>query len=448
MRSSPGQSDSASVGRSSQEASLTTDPPMRKVVGFFAATNLVASGLRLFGALLTSRFVDPSVLGQYNGIGLVQGYAPFLQIGISNGLMRDLPFYLGRGENERAEQLVAAAQWWALFVSGVAASVLAAIGLYNAIAGRWDLAIGWWSFIGVVFFALFGQQFLRALFRTGGDFIRLANIQLATGVAALLLVSLVWWFGWWGLCFRGLGVACLGAVLMWRWRPMRTGPRLDVRALLTLGRTGIPIFLAGNFLMWWSTLNATLVLRYAGTTGLGLYAIANMAGPVLFLLPQALNSVIYPRMAATFGQTGKVLDLLVLAAKPMLVTIFATWVAVVCAWVAMPAAVSLLLPKYVDGIPAAQWAVVAVGPMALGTVNSVFPVVQRLGRYGAAIAGGMLAYLFAIWMFLADGVQLVDFPQALLVGRLVFMVLCYGMIAQLVLVERRLERSTGAGTSE
>lgn len=421
----------------SQHLPRVKDPPLGRVVGFFASTNLISSGLRLAGALLTSRFVDPSVLGRYNGIGLVQGYAPFLQLGVSNGLMRDLPLFVGKGEKERADVLAAASQWWAIFISSVSGVVLFAIGVGHAVRGNWEGAVGWWSFIAGVTFALLGQQHLRALFRTGGDFMKLARIQLIDGVVALALVTLVWWLGWWGLCARGFSVAALGLALMWWMRPLRVRARIDRGALMTLARVGIPIFLVGNLLAWWATLNSTLVLSYAGKTGLGLYAVANMTGPVLFLLPQALNSVIYPRMAMDYGESGRIRRLVSMAVKPMLVTAAVTACAVCAAWVAIPVVVPWLLPKYVEGIPAAQWAAAAVWPMALGAANSVFPVTGALGRYGVAIGGGMAAYALFLNGLMSDGIDLVDFSKALLAGRAVFIVICFSLIAHMVLIERR-----------
>ena len=414
------------------------DLSLRKVVSFFAASSFVTTILRLVGGVLTTRFIDPSILGQYNAIGLVQGYAPFFQLGIANGLTRDLPYYLGKGEKDRAEQLVAAAQWWTILISSITGVVLFVIGLYQAIVGRWDLAFGWWSYIVIVFFAIFGQLYLRALFRTGGDFIRLANINMMSGTFALLLVSVVWWLGWWGLCLRGLGVAILGLALMWCLRPIRVKPKMDFHALLALAKTGFPIFAVGQFMAWWSTLNATMVLTYAGKKGLGLYALANLAGPTVFLLPKALNSVIYPRMSSSFGKSGTVQSLVKMTIKPMMVTIATCFTAVIIGWFTMPFVVRHVLPKYIDGISAAQWALLSAGVMAFATVNNVFPVVKRQGRYGFAIGGGMLAYIGALQLMLRDGVDLVDFPIALLIGRSIFMLICYGLIAHLLICERRL----------
>lgn len=418
-------------------------PSVIRAAGLFAGSNLVTMALRIVGGVLTSRFVDPVVLGQYNGIGLVNGYAPFLQAGVSNGLNRDLPYTLGMGDTARAQGLAAAAQWWSLCVAVVASGALALVGIWQVMLGRFDLAAGWWSFSIVVFGTLFGQGYLNALFRTSGDFGVLARVHLIGGVFALALVVLVWWLEWWGLCLRGLLVAAIGLALLWRARPLRVMPTYDSSVLLSLARTGLPIMAVGQAYMWWSTLNSTLVLRYAGTEGLGLYAIANLAGPAVLLLTGAFGQVIYPRMSEEFGRSGRVRDLVRLSLGPTVVSVAATSVAVTAAWFILPAFVELVLPKYTAGIGAAQWAVVAAGLMAIAPVNNVFNVVKKQGRYGAAILFGIGVYVASLQFLMRGGVDLIDFPCALLVGRVAFLVACGAMIIEMMVSERKAEPLRG-----
>ena len=407
--------------------------------GLFAGSNLITMVLRIVGGVLTSRFVDPSVLGQYNGIGLVNGYAPFLQAGVSSGLNRDLPYALGKGDTDHAHMLAAVAQSWSLIIATVASGSLVLVGGWQYLAGRLDLAVGWWSFSIVVFGTLFGQGYLNALFRTSGDFVTLARIHLIGGVSALALVALVWWLGWWGLCLRGLAVAVIGLALLWRARPLKVISTFDRSALMSLARTGLPIMAVGQAYLWWSTLNSTLVLRYAGAEGLGFYAIANLAGPAVLLLSGAFGQVVYPRMSEELGRSGRMRDLVRLALEPTLVSVAATSVAVTAAWFLLPPFVEIVLPKYTSGIGAAQWAVLAAGVMAFAPVNNVFNVVKKQGRYGAAILLGIGVYIAILHYLMRGGVDLVDFPRALLVGRLAFLGVTGTMIVEMVISQEKRE---------
>ena len=72
------------------------------LAGSLAGGNLVAMGMRLAGGILLGRLVEPSTLGLFAGIGLVLGYASIAQMGVLNGVNRELPYHMGRGDIARA----------------------------------------------------------------------------------------------------------------------------------------------------------------------------------------------------------------------------------------------------------------------------------------------------------------------------------------------------------
>ncbi len=424
-------------------AARATSWSLIRVSAIFASGNLLATVFRLAGGVLTSRLVDPSVLGLFNGIGLVRGYAPFLQGGVANGLNRELPYLVGKGERERALELASAAQAWLLVTAGAAVAVLLGVAGWQLFRGQWQLALGWASFTVPVFGILYGQFYLRILYATHGRFPRLSFITVLVSAAGVITVALVWWGGFVGLCLRGIAVAALMLGLLWRWRPLKVCPRWRLRDLRLLATTGVPIFLVGQLAAWWPVLDSTLVLKFTGTRGLGLYALATMVGPVVGLLPQAMGQVVYPKMSEEYGRTGRLGPLIRMAIGPTLVTVAATLAAVAAGWFLIPPVARLLLPKYVEGIPAAQWSLAAAGIRAFSPVNNVFNVIKKQGRYGAAIAAGILAYYGALRWLIRDGVDLVAFPQAMVVGRVVFFLLCYGMILFMVLRDRGEQVSGG-----
>jgi hypothetical protein len=71
------------------------------LVAIFGGGNFLSMFLRIAGGVLTARFVLPSELGLFNGIGLVLGYLPFLQLGVLKDLGRELPYYIGKGQKTK-----------------------------------------------------------------------------------------------------------------------------------------------------------------------------------------------------------------------------------------------------------------------------------------------------------------------------------------------------------
>lgn len=397
---------------------------LAKLTAVFAGGNLISTALRLVGGVLTSRAVDPSVLGLFNGIGLVLGYAPFLEGGVLNGLNRELPFFAGKGDFETTRSLAASAQAWVLLVSTVAAIALLAVSGWHLVHGRYEIALGWAAFIMPVFGVFFGQRYLQILYRTHSEFGRISVINVTVASAGVVLVSIVWWLGFAGLFFRVIAIWSISLFLYWKWRPLDVRPAWNFGDLKLLARTGVPIFLVAQLYAWWPVLNSTLVLKYAGVTGLGLYALANMAGPTMAMFPKALSGVVYPSMVEEYARSEDIKILMRMVLRPTVITMASMLGLVWAGWLVIPSLVELILPKYVDGVAAAQWSVVSALVLAFQPMNTIFVVMKKQTLYGIAVASGITVYFVALQWLIRDEARLEAFPQAMLIGRIGFVVVC------------------------
>jgi O-antigen/teichoic acid export membrane protein len=181
----------------------------------------------------------------------------------------------------------------------------------------------------------------------------------------------------------------------------------------------------GQIFAWWTVLNSTLVLKLTGIEGMGLYSMVLLAGAALDVVPTSVAQVLYPRMAEEYGRTGKVANLLRILRKPVLFTTAGLVPVVVAAWFLVGPVMRLAVPAYVDAVPAARWALLLVFVSALMPVTSVFNTVRRQDLNAIAVVVGMASYGGSLAWLIRDGASLVAFPQAMLIGRVVFVVLCY-----------------------
>jgi len=391
------------------------------LTGIFAGGNALSTGLRMAGAILTAKFCEPSSLGLFNAIGLVLGYAPFLQLGILNGLSRELPFYVGKGDHGRVRELASAAQAWAITVGGFVALIMFGVALWEAFRGHWRVSAGWGANACAAFALFYGQYYLQFLYRTHGDFAKLALFSVAQSALSLLLVSAVWLFGYYGLCLR-IAVAnffLLG--LLWCWRPLRVPTKWAREHLTHLLKIGAPIFGVGMLYSWWIVLDSTLVLKEMGITALGLYSLVGMTTQAMTLLSQAVSSITYPQMAEQFGRTGKYRDCVRIAIKPCLYLLAGMIPLATAAWWIAPPVILHFLPKYRDAIPAVQWTAVCSIALCLDPLNNAFNIVKRQDIYAIAIGAGMLSYFICLKYLLSRGPSLTAFPVAMLCGHVVFM---------------------------
>lgn len=407
------------------------------LTALFAGGNAAALFLRLIGGFLTARVTEPAVLGLFNGFALVLGYVPFLQLGILNGLNRELPYLIGAGDREGASTLAAAAQGWALLIGGAAGAVLIGAAAWYFPGRDLTTAAGWAAQAVNVFFLIYAQTYLQVTYRTRGDFARLAMINVVQSSAGLVLVLLVLVFGFYGLCLRSVLTGAAGMVLLWLWRPIRVAPAWDLKKLFHLFKIGAPIFAVGQIYGWWMILDSTLVLYFLKADGLGLYQLAIIVGSTLVLLPSSLSQVLYPRMAEQYGRTGRLEGLVGQVRRPvMLLAAVAAPVVIMC-WFLLEPLTSVLLPRYAPGIPAAKWTLVFMFVSCFEPANIVFNVVRRQDLYVMAILSGFAVYVATLLLLTRNDVSLASFPQAMTAGRIVFVACSYAFIGRLVKKEVR-----------
>lgn len=386
---------------------------------------------------MAARLADPAMLGLFNGIGLVTGYVPFLNLGALNGLNRELPYYIGRGEKERALDLAATAKAWSIIVGGFVAAVLCIIAIWYCIAGKWDLAGGWFTYAVGVWVLFYGQMFLQVLYRTHGDFARLSIINVIQNTCSLIFVVFISLFGFYGLCIRSVLVALVLLGLTWWWRPLKVPALWNTQNFIHLLKVGAPIFVVGQLYAWWIVLDSTLALKYVGAQGFGFYQLAIIAGQAMEIIPSALGQILYPRMAQEYGRTGCIVELIRLSYKQVLYFTAAGIPLLIAAWFAIPPVSHFLLPKYTAGVEAAQWMVAAVSILFFAPFNNIFNVVRRQDLYFCAITSGIIVYGITLWTLTRNTVYLAAFPQAMLAGRLVFVVAGLVCIAFLVNHEKK-----------
>jgi O-antigen/teichoic acid export membrane protein len=402
------------------------------LAGSLAGGNLVAMAMRLAGGVLLGRLVAPDTLGLFAGIGLVLAYSSIAQMGVLNGVNRELPYHIGRGNTPRAHELAAAGQAWALAAGGVVSVCLLGVAAWQLAHGNLEQAAGWATNAILAMFAFYGNNgYLSITFRTSSEFVRLARVNVAEAAASLAALVLVAAFGFYGLCLRVIVAGATSTALLFRWRPVRVGPRWSWTNIRHLIIIGAPIYFVGQvYGLWTGVVNSTLVLHYMGTYGMGLYAMVALGIAAMEVIPAALTQVLYPRMAQEYGAGRDVRHLVRISVKPMLATCAGLAVVAVAGWFLAEPVVEFVVPDYVDAVPAIQWALLLPLVSCFLPLESVFNVVRRQDMYLLALAFGIATYVVALLLLQPDG-DLTAFPKAMLVGRCVFMVVSYLLILRL-----------------
>ena len=390
-----------------------------------AGGNYYAMAMHLIAGIVVGRYVAPEVLGKFGAFGLVLGYVPFLQLGVLNGLNRELPYYIGKGDQTRVLSLASAGQFWACLIGGVIGLMLLGLSGWNVLSGNWENAVGWAVHAVLCFLIFYNTYYLQMTYRTSHDFARLAISKVFESTASVLLIVLVVWWGFYGLCLKALLVAMVSLGILFYWCPIRVHPKWNLMEIKHLFKIGCPIFVVGQVYAYWGVMLSTVLLTELGKEGLGLYAIVTMAMAAMDTIPVAIGQIVYPRMAQEWGRDPSVKSLIRVAYKPILYSFFGMIPCLIVATYCVDPAIRFLIPKYAGAVSATQWGIWIALISCLGPINNVFNVVRRQKLFFVAIALGIGATFIALKVLLFNQVSLVAFPQALLIGRTVFIVTCF-----------------------
>ena len=89
---------------------------------FYAGSSVATAGAQLVAGFLVIKWITPDELGLWQSVRLAQVYAFILLAGINNGLGRELPFYLGKGEDAFAHRLASTALFCVTIANGIVLS--------------------------------------------------------------------------------------------------------------------------------------------------------------------------------------------------------------------------------------------------------------------------------------------------------------------------------------
>jgi O-antigen/teichoic acid export membrane protein len=393
------------------------------LAGVLAGGNLLGNALRMAGGLLQNRYVKPEVLGTFNGIGLVLGFARFLQLGVLNGLNRELPYYFGQNDQKRVRELAAAAQAWAMALGVVVGIPFLGVAVWLALHGDFPMAAGWLAYglLGFVFF--YATMYLPSTYRTAHDFARLSTVNVVQNAVALVCVLAVVCCGFYGLCLRATIPVLIGLWILRRWQPIRVGPVWSFRHLRHLLVVGLPIFAVGELGgPLWVLIDQKLVQHFLDARGLGLYSMVLVAGGTMDLLPQAFSQVIYPRMSEHYGRTHNLAEIMLMAVRPSIMLVAGMLAVVVLGWWLARPLTAILLPNYLEAVPAMQWSLLGSVAISSCLVFNVYNVARRQDLYGIVQVASIGSYFLTLMWLIRNGADLAAFPKAMLVGKIVFAV--------------------------
>jgi O-antigen/teichoic acid export membrane protein len=373
-------------------------------------------------------------MGVWNLVNLVAEYGMIITLGMVNGMGREVPYLIGKGDLVDTNNVVITT--FKVVMSLCAALVVVALSWhFLGLPHAYIVGLGFTLLIcRMVFsysymlirswqnFLLLGlQQFTVALIQAGGLLFiwQFRNISaVLTGSVISLLIGTIF-------CKKFL----LGA------RPADYSHSTAKR----LVRVGMPIFLVGMIFALFLSTDRLLIVNFLGVTKLGLYTPAILAVGVVSLVPNIVGNIMYPRMAELYGKTES-LSLLIPVIRKIFVANFAASMVsagiffIIFNYIAIP----FFLSAYEASVPAMFIILIAsiVSPVGL-SLGDLFNVVGNQRAYLTNISIAIIVNLVVgECLLLTTDLQLVAVSLGTLCAFIVFSLLQF-MTYRRLLRERK-----------
>ena len=390
----------------------------------FTASRLACTALSMVGGLLTVRLVAPATLGYFNTVSLGQGYLTWLQAGIFNGLNRELPYLYGKGDPEKAHEMAATAQFWAVLLGGVTFAGFAIAGAVSFIFGKHWLGAALLA-NAVLAFTSFYNGYLGITFRTKHDFVKLAGIDLSVSVFALALLALVWGWNFYGVCLRSSLIPLATLFLLFVFRPVRVHAVWSAANFKHLMTTGLPIYMVGQVFTWWNgSITPTWVAWKCGIEAIGLYAFVSFAYTSTSIFALSISQVYYPRLIEDYAKFHDLRRLFHILRRPTIFLLLTNLLFFATGWLVIPHAIFWFAPKYVDATFPVQCALLSCLVYVFYPIMNIFNVVKKQTTYLICMLIGMALHLSTLLLLVRGQSGLHMFVLAELIGKVGFVLAC------------------------
>jgi O-antigen/teichoic acid export membrane protein len=377
----------------------------------YSASAIVSQALGLIAGFLVARLLGPSDFGVWNAVSLVLVYGAYLELGALSAMGRDLPFYHGQRDVEKAATLEGAARRVTIFGALVAALFVIAYSFLPTHSIKMALGL---QAMAVVLILQQVYTYHRVVLRSHNYFKELGQQQVllaivSSGLAILFAV----YFGLEGRLIAAILAQAVIVLYALHRNPWLAVPRFNLSDVWSVLRVGLPILMSGFVLSLLATIDRLMVITFLGEEQLGYFGLALLLTSVVSLIPAMASQVLYPRITHQYGSSGKNMEALrafVLTPPVMLSALLPLLIGSL--YLALPLGISVLLPSYTPGITAARTVVVGIFFFCiLGLTDYFLVTIGKLKQYAlfgcvALLLNIVLDYLFIQLGYGIEGIAL------------------------------------------
>jgi len=325
----------------------------------FTISALSMSLVTMFANLVTIRWISPELMGIWNAYFIFITYIYLMQLGVINGLSRELPFFLGKEKTNIAKGIAQTS----LSVVSLNSLLTLIIGVFVALYLVYVRDVTndvLYTIISVIILMTvqFYTNYLFSTFRSNNSFKNLSMIYFLLCVVILSSLLLVKFYGYFGHVFRVSMIAVTQLLLLHIFRPFKIAPKFKLKFFKLLISTGVPLFVFNYITLLANTFNRLVLLQLGTSLQMGLYSPAIAINTVMRLIPVTLMQYIYPKMSFIAGKTESKSTIWKISLKVSFYMLAILTPVALIGYFILPYFINLLFPNYIEGLFAARLALI------------------------------------------------------------------------------------------
>lgn len=345
---------------------------------FSISTFLRTVALAISG-LVIMRWIKPEQMGIYNSYNILITYSFFLQLGVFNGLNRQIPFLIGQKNEEEALKLTSASLAYAkiLSFSVLIIGILVSFVLMQFFSISQEKLVMLMAIFGLTSISFY-QNYLNVTYRALKHFKVLSVINNVTSALIFLSLALVYFFSYNGLVLYYVINGLVYLILTHLYRPYKINSVFSFYQLKNLVIIGMPIFSFGYMLQITRSFNRLILVMLGSVYVVGLFSPASAIYSSIYFLPTTIAQFLYPKFSYLYGKHNDKKMFVPYVNKIYILSTVLIIPTLLVSYLVLPWAFHQFIPEYTAGIFASQmFLICGVIDITTITINIFFSIGDR-----------------------------------------------------------------------
>ncbi len=275
---------------------------------YFVNSTTFGTVIALITSVITYSYVAPDYLGIWVTLTTFSAYATFLRLGIPNGMNRELSYFLGKKDTEKAYSFAETTLAYSLYITGVLTLLVLGFLFFFDFEKYGTYEVSYRQAMYVVIFQVISEPYstyLSGTFRTNDNFKKLSDIQMIMSLIRLVSIIFVFFWGFSGYLLREFVCSLINVSLLHVWRPLpQIKPKFSLPIFKNLFSVGFRIFLISYVTTFIGTLPRLFIINDGSSKELGLFSPVIMILTMVVLIPNTLNQYLYPKFSYAYGENS------------------------------------------------------------------------------------------------------------------------------------------------